>query len=48
MRWYTDSDDLMFKAIVLEILVEMALMAVQNEQPVPPYLMRLCMCVKVL
>jgi hypothetical protein len=26
----------MFEAVVLKILVEVALMAVQNEQPVPP------------
>jgi hypothetical protein len=37
-----------FKAVVLKILVEVALMAVQNKQPVHPYLARLCMRVKVL
>jgi hypothetical protein len=48
VRWHTESQDLMFEAVVLKILVEVALMAVQNEQPVPPYLARLCMRVKVL
>jgi hypothetical protein len=38
----------MFKAVVLRILVEMAFIAVQNEQPVPLDLTRLCMPVKVL
>jgi hypothetical protein len=38
----------MLKAVVLEILVEVALIAVQNEQLVYPYLTRLCMRVKVL
>jgi hypothetical protein len=38
----------MFKAVVLEILVEMALMAVQNKQPVHPHLARLCMRIKML
>jgi hypothetical protein len=37
-----------FKAVVLEILVKMALMAVQNKQPVHSYLTRLCMRVKML
>jgi hypothetical protein len=37
--WHTEGKDLVFKAIILEILVEVALMAVQNEQPVyaPPH-----------
>jgi hypothetical protein len=38
----------MFKAVVLKICVKIALMAVQNKQPVPPYLTRLCMRVKML
>jgi hypothetical protein len=37
-----------FKAVFLELLVEVALMAVQNEQSVPPHLTRLCMPVKML
>jgi hypothetical protein len=37
-----------FKAVVLKMLVEVALMAVQNEQLIYPHLARLCMRVKVL
>jgi hypothetical protein len=37
-----------FKAVVLEILVKMALMAVQNKQPIHPYLTRLYMRIKML
>jgi hypothetical protein len=37
-----------FKAILLEILVKMALVAVQNEQPVCTHLTGLCIPVKVL
>jgi hypothetical protein len=37
-----------FKVVVLKILVKVALIAVQNEQPIPPNLARLCMLVKVL
>ena len=48
VRWHTESKDLAFKAVVLEILVEVALMTVQNKQPVHPHLARLCMRVKVL
>jgi hypothetical protein len=48
VRWHTEGEDLVFKAVVLKLLVEVALMAVQNEQPVPPHLTRLCMPVKVL
>ena len=48
MRRHAESKDLMLEAVVLEFLVEVALMAVQNEQPVPPHLTRLCMRVKVL
>ena len=48
MRWHAEGKDHVFKAVVLKILVEVALMAVQNKQPVRPYLARLCMRVKVL
>jgi hypothetical protein len=48
VRWHAEGKDLVFKAVVLEILVKVALMAVQNKQPVRPYLARLCMRVKVL
>jgi hypothetical protein len=37
-----------FKAVDLEILVEMALVAVQNKQPVCPDLACLCMRIKML
>jgi hypothetical protein len=48
VRWYAGAEDLVFKAVVLKFLVEVALMAVQNEQPVCTHLARLCMLVKVL
>jgi hypothetical protein len=48
MCWHTECKDLLFQAIVLEILAYMALMAIQNEEPVPSYLTRLCKSVKVL
>ena len=48
MRWHAEGRDHVFEAVVLKILVEVALMAVQNEQPVRPYLARLCMRVEVL
>jgi hypothetical protein len=48
VRWHAEGKDLVFKAVVLKLLAEVALMAVQNKQPVPPYLTRLCMPVKVL
>ena len=38
----------MFKSVVLEILVEVALVAVQNKQPVQPDLARPCKRVKML
>jgi len=38
----------MLKAVVLKTLVKVALITVQNKQPVYPYLARLCMRVKVL
>jgi hypothetical protein len=47
-RQHTEGNDLVFKAVVLELLVKVALIAVQNKQPVPPHLTRLCMPVKVL
>jgi hypothetical protein len=37
-----------FKAVVLEILVEMALVAIENEQSVCSCLSRLCMRIKML
>jgi hypothetical protein len=48
VRWHAEGEDLVFKAVVLEILVQVALMAVQNEQPLCPYLACLCMRLKVL
>jgi hypothetical protein len=38
----------LFKAVIIEILIKVALVAIQNEQPVYPYLARLRMRVKVL
>jgi hypothetical protein len=38
----------MFKAVVLELLVKVALVAVQDKQPVTPHLARLGMLIKVL
>jgi hypothetical protein len=37
-----------FQTVVFEPLVKVALVAVQNKQPVTPHLARLCMLVKVL
>jgi hypothetical protein len=48
MCWHTECKDLLFQAIVLEILAYMALMAIQNKEPVPSYLTRLYKSVKVL
>jgi len=48
MRWHAEGKDLIFKTIVLEILIEMVLMAVQNKQSIPLYLVRLCMYVEML
>jgi hypothetical protein len=48
VRWHTEGEDLMFKAVVLKFLTKVALMAVQNEQPVYPHLARLYMRVKML
>ena len=48
MRWHAEGKDHVFEAVVLKILVEVALMAVQNKQPVYPHLAGLCMRVKVL
>ena len=48
MEWHANCQDLVLKAVILKILVEMALMAIQDEQSVHPYLTRLCMRVKML
>jgi hypothetical protein len=48
VRWHAEGEDLVFKAVVLEILVEMALVAIKNKQPVHPHLVHLCMRVKML
>jgi hypothetical protein len=48
VRWHAEGEDLVFKAVVLKILVKVALIAVQNKQPVCPYLTSLRMPVKVL
>jgi hypothetical protein len=48
VRWHAEGKNLVFKAVVLKILAKMALMAVQNKQPVCPHLARLCMRVKML
>jgi hypothetical protein len=48
VRWYAEGKDLMFNAVVLKLLVEVALIAVQNKQSVFPNLAHLCMLVKVL
>ena len=48
MWWYTERKDLMFQTVILEILIEMALVTIQNEQPVAANLTRFCIRVKVL
>jgi hypothetical protein len=48
VRWHAEGEDPVFKAVILKILVKMALIAVQNKQPVCPYLARLRMRVKLL
>jgi hypothetical protein len=48
VRWHAEGEDIVFKAVVLDILVEMARMVVQYKQPVNPYLARLCIRVKML
>jgi hypothetical protein len=48
VRWHAERQDLVLQAVVLEILVKVALMAVQNKQPVHPYLTRLCIRIKML
>jgi hypothetical protein len=48
VRRHTESKDIVLKAVVLKFLVKIALIAVQNKQPIPLYLTRLCMRVKVL
>ena len=45
---HAEGQDLVFQAVVLKILVEVALVAVEYEQPVYPSLTRLRMRVKVL
>jgi hypothetical protein len=47
VRWHAEDKDLVSKAVVLKTLVEVALIAAYNEQPVPPYLARLYMRVQV-
>ena len=48
MSRHTEGKDLMCKAIILKLLAKVAFIAVQNKQPVRPYLVRLCMRVEVL
>ena len=48
MWWYTERKDLMFQTVILEILIEIALVTIQNEQPVAANLTRFCIRVKVL
>jgi hypothetical protein len=48
MCWHTECKDLLFQAIVLEILAYIALIVIRNEEPVPSYLTRRCKSVKVL
>ena len=48
MWWHTERKDLMFQTVILEILIEMALVTIQNEQPVAANLTRFCIRVKVL
>ena len=46
MRRHTKGKDLLFEAIILKILAEVALMAVKDEQPVRSYLTHLGMLLK--
>ena len=48
MWWHTERKDLMFQTVILEILIKMALVTIQNEQPVAANLTRFCIRVKVL
>ena len=48
MGRHAERNNLVILAVVLEILGEVALMAVQDKQPVYPYLTRLCRGIKVL
>ena len=48
MSWHIEGEDLVFQVVVLKSLVKVALVAVQNKQPVCPYLTRLYMRVKML
>jgi hypothetical protein len=46
--WYAEGKDLMFNTVVLKLLVEVALIAVQDKQSVTPNLAYLYMLIKVL
>jgi hypothetical protein len=48
VRWHAEGKDLMFNAVVLKLLVEVALITVQDKQSIFPNLAHLCMLVKVL
>jgi hypothetical protein len=48
VRWHVEGKDPVLKAVVLKILIEVALVAIQDKQPVPPYLTGLCALIKVL
>jgi hypothetical protein len=46
--WYAEGKDLIFNTVVLKLLVEVALIAVQDKQSVTPNLAYLYMLIKVL
>jgi hypothetical protein len=46
--WYAEGKDLLFNTVVLKLLVEVALIAVQDKQSVTPNLAYLYMLIKVL
>ena len=48
VRWHAERQDLMLTAVVLEVLVEMAFMTIEDEQPSDPHLTRLCVRIKML
>jgi hypothetical protein len=48
MRWHTEGQDLVLKATILAILIEVALVAIQNRQLVRSQLAHLFMRVKML
>lgn len=48
VRWHAKGKDLVFKAVVLKLLVKVTLVAVQDQLPLPPYLARLGVLVKVI